>query len=210
MKKLGSKPKKSISISEKLLGLTYRICQGNATNFDLRAIVEEYSEAGWNKCWDSQCKYLDRGDGNFDSFECELLKKREFEKLSDPSDARCTLALLGLLCDFYLKKYDRTEITFMGPDKVKDRTPTIVPDYAGILRRCKRTDWIYGNQPKKWYYFLCRCAFNEAHNAARRTRRCGICEHFNHLKKFCVVQKQNVKAHGKVCEDDYEPISIGV
>ena len=208
MANLNSKPKKRISISKKLLRLAYRICDGNATNFDLMATVDHYNEAGRNKCWNSQCKYLDPGDGETGSFECELLKKREFEKLSDPNDARCTLSLLILLCDFYLKKYDHTKTKFVRPDEVKDRTPTIVPDYGGVLRRCKSTIWVYGNQPKKWYYFLCRCANNEAYNAGRNTMRCGTCQHFIPLKRFCVAQQQKVKAWDKSCRDEYDPTPI--
>ena len=197
MVKPNSKPSNGNKKTDELLILTYRICTGQATHFDLEAVVSEENEEGFIKVWQSKCRYLEEGDGETVNFECELLKRQEFEKLTDPNDARCTLPLLLKLCDFYTRKFDHTETVFRRPESRMVHVPVVSPDPLVIMKRLKSTKWEGENAPENWYYFLRRCSYNEVCNLYRKTNRCGACQHFQN--QFCVAKNEKVKAWDKIC-----------
>jgi len=197
-----------ISKPKKLLKLHYKICDGSATRFDLRAIVYMHNNEGFSTCWDSKCVYFNLTNGKINSSECELLKQRAFEKLCDAEHGRCTFPVLVQLFDFYMNKFERSGTMFVIRHYRRVVVPEGVPNYGAVLGRCNSTNWAYGNLPKNWYYFLCNCSYNEVCSATRRTTRCGCCQHFRPQRHYCVAQNKDVKAWDKICTDEYEAISL--
>ena len=142
--------------------------------------------------------------------ECELLRNKDIPKLCDDQHGRCTLPLLMLLIDFFLKKFDFKRVTFIAPDGRQTHSPSQeFPDIVKILETCRKAIWYYGSQPHHWYYYLSERVYERTCTVLRKVARCGRCKHYGLSRKWCMEYDREVDAWDTPCEDKFDTIEFG-
>lgn len=197
-----------------------QFCEGR-----LRLFMTQLPPIGDIHDWNSPCGHLQP------EFSCQLLAERDFARLTDPREARCTLPELILLCEWFLDDYlgpyfrslyepaqsndhsNKRETSGAQRKTILraslEETLEMDPDYKKILEDLEESarGWKWGNTPFNWFKHIEIQAHRSIRALVKARIPCGSCNYYRHLDGLCVHRGVRKHQTGRGCSS-YKPMVV--